>query len=191
MTNFEIWLLAVSLAMDCFTVSVTSGIITRRVEWRTFLPIAFIFGFFQAMMPLLGWFGANHFSHLIEDYDHWIAFSLLFLLGAKMIKDYFQSDKKLCFNPRSMKVILTLGVATSIDALAVGISFAFTGFKNIQSMLYPLFVIGFASFVLSIGGSLIGVIFGLRFKLRMELWAGIVLIAIGTKILIEHLYFNH
>ena len=81
MSTLEIWLLAVSLAIDCFTVSVTSGIILRRIQWRTFLKMAFFFGFFQALMPLIGWFGASRFNHLIESYDHWIAFALLAFLG--------------------------------------------------------------------------------------------------------------
>ena len=90
MSTFEIWLLAVSLAIDCFTVSVASGIILRRIEWRTFFTMAFFFGFFQALMPLIGWSGANHFSHLIEAYDHWIAFGLLAFLGIRMIREYFK-----------------------------------------------------------------------------------------------------
>ncbi len=86
MTTLEIWLLAISLAMDCFTVSITSGIIMRRICWRTFFIMAFFFGLFQAVMPLIGWFAASRFSHLIEDYDHWIAFGLLAFLGGRMIK---------------------------------------------------------------------------------------------------------
>lgn len=190
MTQLEIWLLAVSLSMDCFTVAVTSGIILSRYEWRTILPMSFSFGVFQALMPLLGWFGASHFSHQIEEYDHWIAFGLLAFLGIRMLRDYFDKNKQLCFNPRNAKVILTLAVATSIDALAIGISFAFTGFHSLTSLGYPLFSIGFTSFLMSILGVTIGIIFGLRYKLRMEVFAGIILIAIGTKILIEHLFFN-
>ena len=133
MTTLEIWLLAVSLAIDCFTVSVTSGIILRRIQWRTFLKMAFFFGFFQALMPLIGWSGANHFSHLIEAYDHWIAFGLLAFLGIRMIREYFKDIEECSFDPTRLKVILTLAVATSIDALAVGISFAFTGYKHFVS----------------------------------------------------------
>ena len=126
MSTFEIWLLAASLAIDCFTVSVASGIILRRIEWRTFFTMAFFFGFFQALMPPIGWSGANHFSHLIEAYDHWIAFGLLAFLGIRMIREYFKDSEECSFDPTRLKVILTLAVATSIDALAVGISFAFT-----------------------------------------------------------------
>lgn len=187
---FAIILLAVSLAIDCFTVSVTSGIILRQMQWRTFLTMAFFFGFFQALMPLLGWLGANHFSYLIEAYDHWVAFALLAFLGIRMIREYFKDTEECCFDPTRLKVILTLAIATSIDALAVGISFAFTGFKDIRTLFFPLLVIGLASFLLSLTGSLIGIFFGKRFNLRMELFGGLVLIGIGTKILIEHLFFN-
>ena len=99
MTTLEIWLLAISLAMDCFTVSITSGIIMRRICWRTFFIMAFFFGLFQAVMPLIGWFAASRFSHLIEDYDHWIAFGLLAFLGGRMIKESFSNEDKRCFDP--------------------------------------------------------------------------------------------
>ena len=117
MTNLEIWLLAISLAMDCFSVSITSGIILRRICWKTFITIGFFFGLFQAMMPFLGWLGAKSFHHYIEAYDHWIAFGLLSFLGVRMIKEYFSDEESESFNPRKLKVILTLAVATSIDAL--------------------------------------------------------------------------
>lgn len=190
MSTFEIWLLAVSLAIDCFTVSVASGIILRRIQWRTFFTMAFFFGFFQALMPLIGWSGANRFSHLIEAYDHWIAFGLLAFLGIRMIREYFKDIEECSFDPTRLKVILTLAVATSIDALAVGISFAFTGYNNLVSLTEPLLAIGFASFAISLTGSLIGIFFGKRFNFRMEFFGGLVLIGIGTKILIEHLFLN-
>lgn len=190
MSSFEIWLLAISLAIDCFTVSVASGIILRRLCWRTFLTMAFFFGFFQALMPLIGWMGASRFSHLIEAYDHWIAFGLLAFLGLRMIREYFKDSEEHHFDPTRLKVILTLAVATSIDALAVGISFAFTGYKTLSVLVYPLLAIGAASFVISLAGSLIGIFFGKRFNFRMELFGGLVLIGIGVKILVEHLFFN-
>ena len=188
MTYIEIWLLAISLAMDCFSVSITSGIILRRVLWKTFLTIAFFFGLFQGLMPVIGWFAASRFQHLIENYDHWIAFGVLFLLGARMIKESFKDEEEEHhFNPTRLPVILTMAVATSIDALAVGISFAFTGMTTWRSILDPVLIIGFVSFIFSIIGCLIGVYFGKRVNLRAELWAGIILIGIGVKILIEHL----
>lgn len=191
MSILEIWLLAVSLAIDCFTVSITSGIILHRIRWGIFLKMAFLFGLFQATMPFLGWLGASRFNHLIETYDHWIAFALLAFLGIRMIREHFKDEEERSFDPTRMKVILTLAVATSIDALAVGISFAFTGFRTLSSLLYPLTAIGIASFVISLAGSLIGVFFGKRFNLRVEIFGGLVLIGIGVKILFEHLLANH
>ena len=138
MTTLEIWLLAISLAMDCFTVSITSGIIMRRICWRTFFIMAFFFGLFQAVMPLIGWFPASRFSHLIEDYDHWIAFGLLAFLGGRMIKESFSNEDKCCFDPTKLKVVVTLAIATSIDALAIGISFAFVGMNSFTSILSPI-----------------------------------------------------
>lgn len=191
MSTLEIWLLAVSLAMDCLTVSIASGIILRRIYWHTFGVMAFFFGLFQALMPIIGWFGASRFSHLIEDYDHWIAFGLLAFLGGRMICDGFSKNTdNHSFDPTRLKVILTLAVATSIDALAVGISFAFMDMNSFTSILYPVTIIGLVSFLLSLAGSLMGVVFGKRFNLRMELWGGLILIAIGIRILIEHLYFR-
>lgn len=191
MSILEIWLLAVSLAIDCFTVSITSGIILHRIRWGIFLKMAFLFGLFQAAMPFLGWLGASRFNHLIETYDHWIAFALLAFLGIRMIREHFKDEEERSFDPTRMKVILTLAVATSIDALAVGISFAFTGFRTLSSLLYPLTAIGIASFVISLAGSLTGVFFGKRFNLRVEIFGGLVLIGIGVKILFEHLLANH
>ena len=185
---FAIILLAVSLAVDCFAVSVTSGIILQRIRWDIFLKMGFLFGLFQAMMPFLGWLGASRFSHLIEDYDHWIAFGLLCFLGIRMIREQFKKEEERNFNPTRLKVILALAVATSIDALAVGISFAFTGYSTLHSLTLPLTAIGLASFILSVAGCLIGVFCGKRFHLRVEIFGGLVLIGIGTKILIEHLF---
>ena len=193
MTGLEIWLLAIGLAMDCLAVSIASGIILKRIQWRPMLVMAFFFGLFQAIMPLLGWLGASTFSHLIESVDHWIAFAILAFLGGRMIKESFK-EEDCCqrFNPASLKVVITMAIATSIDALAIGVSFAFLGIKSCSSILYPVGIIGFVSFLMS----LIGLIFGIRFgcgiarKLRAELWGGIILILIGTKILIEHLFFN-
>ena len=194
MTGLEIWLLAIGLAMDCLAVSIASGIILKRIQWRPMLVMAFFFGLFQAIMPLLGWLGASTFSHLIESVDHWIAFAILAFLGGRMIKESFK-EEDCCqrFNPASLKVVITMAIATSIDALAIGVSFAFLGIKSCWSILYPVGSIGFVSFLMS----LIGLIFGIRFgcgiarKLRAELWGGIILILIGTKILIEHLFFNN
>lgn len=192
MTNLDIWLLAVGLAMDCFAVSIASGIIMKRISLRPMLSMAFAFGFFQALMPLIGWIGANSFSHLIEDWDHWIAFAILAFLGGRMVCESFKDEECHKFDPTNLKVLLTLAVATSIDALAVGISFAFLGTYSISTILPPIGIIGLVSFVLSLAGLMFGICFGhsIARKLRAELWGGIILIAIGTKILIEHLFFS-
>lgn len=193
MTTFEIWLVAVGLAMDCFAVSIASGMLLKRTEWHPILMMAFFFGLFQAMMPLGGWLGASTFSHLIENVDHWIAFGILVYLGINMINE--SRKEETCrkeYNPRKLKVICTLAVATSIDALAVGISFACLGYQYWTDILPPVTIIGMVSFTMSIAGVLIGISCGngLARKLKAEMFGGIILIIIGTKILMEHL-LNH
>lgn len=185
--SLEIWLLAFSLAMDCLTVSITSGVILSRLSWKTILTMSFFFGLFQGLMPLIGWFGASRFYHLIESFDHWIAFGILAFLGLRMIKESLGNNDHYCFDPTRLKIILALAVATSIDALAVGISFACTGMDTLSSILCPIVIIGLVSFVMSLIGNLTGVCFGKHINLRMELWGGLILIGIGVKILIEHL----
>ena len=196
MSILELWLLAVALAMDCFTVSIVFGVLLRKIEWRTILVVAFLFGLFQAMMPLAGWLATNSFSSLIEDYDHWIAFGLLAFLGGRMIKESFSDDEEeeeaeaKHINPRKLKTQLVFAVATSIDALAVGISFTCLGFNTISSLSLPLLIIGFVSFAFSIVGSLLGIRFGkgVEKRLKPELLGGIVLIIIGIRVLCEHLF---
>lgn len=162
MTELEIWLLAVGLAMDCFAVSIASGIILKRVRLRPMLVMAVSFGFFQALMPLLGWIGASFFSHLIESIDHWIAFGILAFLGGRMIMESFKDEGcKHEYDPTSLKVVLALAVATSIDALAVGVSFAFLGIKQFSAILSPIGIIGFVSFALS----MVGLMFGHPFRM--------------------------
>lgn len=196
MSILELWLLAVALAMDCFTVSIVFGVLLRKIEWRTILVVAFLFGLFQAMMPLAGWLATNSFSSLIEDYDHWIAFGLLAFLGGRMIKESFSDDEEeekaeaKHINPRKLKTQLVFAVATSIDALAVGISFTCLGFNTISSLSLPLLIIGFVSLAFSIVGCLLGIRFGkgVEKRLKPELLGGIVLIIIGIRVLCEHLF---
>ncbi len=194
MTEIEIWLLAVGLAMDCFAVSIASGIVLERVHWKPMWTMAFFFGLFQALMPLLGWISASTFSHLIESIDHWIAFSILVFLGIRMIRESFgEEGKKQGYDPRNLTLVLALAVATSIDALAVGVSFAFMGIRTCASILSPVYIIGLVSLLLSLVGLLFGIHcgHGIARKLRTEMWGGIILIVIGTKILIEHLLSHH
>lgn len=189
MTHIEVWLMALALAMDCFAVSMASGIIFKRFMPRQMLVMVLLFGLFQALNPLLGWLGAELFRDLIECIDHWIAFGILAFLGVRMIMDSFKEEEKKSFNPRRMKVIVTLAVATSIDALAVGISFSCMGYSSLVPLLYPLAAIGAVSSLMTALGLWIGVHFGSAFaeRLRAELWGGLVLIAIGVKVLMEHL----
>lgn len=189
MTHVYIWFLAFALAMDCFAVSVASGIIYGRVLWRPMLAMAFLFGFFQAFNPLIGWVATDRFRFLIESYDHWIAFAILTFLGVRMIIDSYKEEENRTFNPHRLKVIFTLAIATSIDALAVGVSFSCMGITRLDSMLYPLAAIGVVSFVMSLLGLFLGIFFGkgLARRLRAELWGGVILIIIGIKVLFEHL----
>lgn len=190
MNSLDIWMLAIALAMDCFTVSIVSGVIVRRWLWGMILRMAFLFGLFQAAMPLIGWLATNHFSEQLETIDHWIAFGLLAFIGGKMIRESFgPEEEEKQFNPRNLHTQLLLAVATSIDALAIGISFACTGYRHFSQIAYPLFVIGLVSFMFSLFGYKLGVKFGksIARKLKPELLGGIILIVIGIKILITHL----
>lgn len=185
----EILLIAVALAMDCFAVSTVSGMILRKRDNGVMLRMAFFFGLFQALMPLLGWFLTSRFQAYIEAYDHWIAFAMLLLIGGKMILDAFKKEEEASFNPRHLKTQILLAVATSIDALAIGISFACTGYTTLRSMIVPLVTIGVVSFLFSVAGFLLGVRFGdaVTSRVKPELLGGLILLAIGVKILLEHL----
>lgn len=188
MTILEIIILSISLAMDCFTVSIACGTIIKNYKWRNIFSIALSFGIFQALMPLLGWFLSNGFQKYIESFDHWIAFGLLAFIGIRMVIESFKKDDDdKSIDPMNYKVTLTLSVATSVDALAVGISFALINMNSIKSILFPITMIGFVSFLMSIIGYIIGVTFGRKYNFRMELWGGLLLIIIGIKILFEHI----
>ncbi len=190
MKNFlDLLFLSIALAMDCFAVSVISGMILKGKVWKVILQVSFLFGFFQAFMPFAGWMGTRYFMKYIEAYDHWIAFGLLLLLGLRMIRDSFLPEKEKKFNPRNFKTQLLLAVATSIDAMAVGISFTCMGYHSFSSMVLPLTMIGTVSFFFSITGHLLGIRFGssLNCRLRPELAGGIILILIGVKILVHDL----
>ena len=182
-------LIALALAMDCFAVSVVCGVIIRKREAGVMLRLAVLFGFFQASMPLIGWFLTSRFSSYLEAVDHWIAFGMLAFIGGKMIIDSFKPEDEAHMNPRDAKTQLALAVVTSIDALAVGITYACTGYETIGQMATPLLTIGLVSFGMSLIGFTLGVRFGdvVNKKMRPELLGGIILICIGIKILIEHL----
>ena len=168
--------------MDCFAVSVVCGVIVRKWETGLVFRLAFFFGLFQALMPLMGWALTSHFSHYLEAVDHWIAFGMLGFIGGKMIIDSFKDEEEAHLNPRGFKTQLALAVATSIDALAVGITYACTGYNSIRSISLPLGIIGLVSFLMSLLGFGLGVRFGevVNKKMRPELLGGIILIGIGV-----------
>lgn len=191
MTIVDMLLLSVALAMDCFTVSIVNGVIVARRQWATILSTALLFGLFQALMPLLGWLATSHFARYIEDYDHWVAFGLLAFLGLRMIKESGEPEEDHHLDPTHLSTQLLQAVATSIDALAVGISMAVTGYTSAASLLWPLTVIGIGSLLFSVAGFLLGLRFGssIRRRLRPELFGGLILLFIGVRILLTHLFF--
>ena len=177
-----ILLIAVGLAMDSLAVSISGGIVMRPFCMRQALRLAFTMGIFQGGMTLLGWLMGVSFSSYITTFDHWIAFVLLGFLGGKMIYESF-GEEETTISSFSTKTLLTLGVATSIDALAVGVSMAFLK----TGVYFPAFIIGFVTFTLSLIGVLSGYRFGKIKGINVELFGGIILIIIGIKILVEHL----
>ncbi len=185
----DVLLLSVALAMDCFTVSMVSGVILSRYKWGTILRMSFLFGLFQAAMPFMGWVCTSYFRTYIESFDHWVAFALLAFLGAKMIKESFGNEEERHFDPCKLQTQIVLAIATSIDALAVGISFACTGYSSVSQLAYPLLAIGVVSMFFGLLGNFLGIAFGKSIgkRLRPELFGGIILILIGIKILITHL----
>lgn len=187
MSTLEIWLTALALAMDSFTVAIAGGLALKRISLRHFLTIAFCFGLAQAVMPLMGWAGSVYFYQFIEQYDHWIAFALLTFLGVRMIREGISGNEEEHFDPTRLATVLTLSLAVSIDALAVGISFTCIGMSTIQQLGFPLFAIGLASFVLALIGCFIGSLVGSKLKFPVEPIGGLVLIILGIKILCEHL----
>ena len=187
----DIALLSVALAMDCFTVSIVCGISCRRWIPRLMLQMSVLFGVFQALMPLIGWLGTSLFSQYLEAVDHWIAFGLLSFLGGRMIRESVSAGNNEEHHsiPSALSTQLLLAVATSIDALAIGISFACTGYKTVAQLSFPLVVIGVGSFLFSVLGNRLGIRFGIaiRRKLNPELFGGLVLIFIGIKVLLTHI----
>lgn len=187
MTSFvNLFLIAVGLSMDAFAASICKGLASPKIEWKTAFLTAFLFGFFQAGMPLLGWLFGMTFAELIEPVDHWIACALLAAIGIKMIWDAFH-DACDCSADEGTKTniaeLLVLSVATSIDALVAGISFSMTGIAIVPAVI----VIGITTFALSLVGFLIGHRFGAAYGKPATIAGGIALIVLGLKILLEHL----
>jgi putative Mn2+ efflux pump MntP len=201
---FTIFLIAVGLAMDAFAVAVSCGFMIRQLHLRYAMRVAVFFGFFQAFMPVLGWISGFTIREYIQAFDHWIAFGLLAFIGGKMIYESFvisevdacktcpYADAGSCpdFQERikkqfSVRTLLFLAVATSIDALAVGVSISILG----DPIIFPAIVIGLVTFVMSLGGVIIGNKVGHLFESKIEIAGGIILIGIGLKILLQGLFF--
>ena len=178
----ELFLIGVGLSMDAFAVSICKGLSVRRLSWKHALLAGLYFGGFQFLMPVIGWLLGYRFEALIQSIDHWIAFVLLGLIGANMIKESFGEADELS-DDFGFRTMLLLAIATSIDALAVGVTFAFLEVKILPAAA----LIGVTTFALSAAGIWIGHVFGARFKARAERLGGGILILIGLKILLEHL----
>ncbi len=183
MQILEIVLIAISLSFDTFAVSVSTGVTINNITFWQGVRAAVVLAFFQAFMPLPGWFGGMQLEKYVADIDHWIAFGLLFLLGSKMILDTFKEEENKKVNPLLFPVLVWLGIATSIDALVVGI-----GLGLIQiNIVLAIIIIGFTTFLAAMIGMLLGKNAKGKLGQKAEMLGGLVLIGIGVKILIEHL----
>jgi putative Mn2+ efflux pump MntP len=183
MNMITILFIAFGLAMDAFAVSITNGITIKHQRINNALKIGIFFGSFQALMPLIGWLAGLRLRDFISGFDHWVAFGLLSLIGGKMIYESTKIGDDKEIRSLNLFVLLLLSIATSIDALAVGLSFAFLKI----SIATPIIVIGIVTFMLSFLGVLVGNRLGHFFEKKMEIVGGLILIGIGIKILIEHL----
>ena len=179
----ELFILAVGLSMDAFAVAVCKGLAMQKMNWRHAIIIGLYFGGFQAAMPSLGYILGIGFQSYIQAVDHWIAFVLLGIIGINMIREAFSGDEESSNDLLDCKTMFPLAVATSIDALAVGITFAFLNVHIIPAVSF----IGVITFIIAAAGVKIGNIFGTRYKSKAELAGGIILILLGVKILLEHL----
>ena len=185
MTFLELLLIAIGLSMDAFSVSICKGLTTKKFSWPMALICGLWFGGFQVLMPIIGYYLGAQFQEMIEAYDHWIAFGLLFLIGANMIREAIWGKKEEGPNNGALdfKTMFLLAIATSIDALAVGVSFACIQMKLWSSVL----IIGITAFLFSVLGVKIGNVFGSKYEKSASIVGGIILILIGLKILLEHL----
>lgn len=179
----EIFLLGVGLAMDAFAVSICKGLSMKKMEWKKAIIIALYFGVFQALMPVIGYLLGVGFEEKITSIDHWIAFGLLLIIGINMIREAFDKKENDENDSVDFKSMIVLAIATSIDALAVGVTFAFLK----VNLIFAVAVIGIVTFIISICGVKIGNVFGDKYESKAEITGGIILILLGIKILLEHL----
>lgn len=183
MSIIDLFLIAVGLSMDAFAVAVCKGLSVKRANLKQGITAGLYFGGFQAGMPLIGYLLGSNFAEYIEEFDHWIAFVLLVIIGINMIRESGEREEEIndSFGPKAM---LPMAVATSIDALAIGVSFAFMKVRIGWAVAF----IGLTTFILSAAGVKLGNHFGAKYKSKAELFGGIVLIALGVKILVGHLF---
>lgn len=183
----ELFLIGVGLSMDAFAVAICQGLCMPKINWRHAGIIALFFGGFQALMPFAGWLLGSQFAGYIQSFDHWVAFILLVIIGGNMVREALAPEEEALACAVTTKLdykqLLLMAVATSIDALAVGVTFAF--FE--VSIIPAISVIGCTTFCISLAGVAVGNFFGTRYKKRAEVTGGIILILLGVKILLEHL----
>lgn len=183
MSLFTLFVTAVGLSMDAFAVSVCKGLAMKKLSVKKAFVIGLWFGGFQALMPTLGYLLGTRFEKYVTAIDHWIAFVLLVLIGANMIKEALSKEEDSANDSVDIKTMFLLAVATSIDALAVGVTYAFLQVQIVPAVTF----IGVITFCLSVAGVKIGNVFGLKYKSKAEITGGVILIVMGTKILSEHL----
>ena len=183
MSLLTLFITAVGLSMDAFAVAICKGLAMKKLSWKKALIIGLWFGGFQALMPTIGYLLGTRFESYVTAIDHWIAFVLLALIGANMVKESFSKEEESSNDAVDFKTMFLLDIATSIDALAVGVTYAFLQVRIVPAVSF----IGVITFTLSIVGVKIGNVFGLKYKSKAELTGGIILIVMGIKILLEHL----
>ena len=183
MSTYELFIIAVGLSVDALAVAICKGLSMAKMIWRKGIIVGLWFGGFQALMPLIGYLLGAQFESKITAFDHWIAFILLGLIGGNMIREGVSGDEEKTDDSVSIKSMLPLAIATSIDALAVGVTFAFLR----VNIVYAVSFIGVITFLLSTVGVKVGNVFGARYKSKAEIAGGVILILMGLKILIEHL----
>ena len=183
MSLMTLFITAVGLSMDAFAVSICKGLALKKINLRKACLVGLWFGGFQALMPLLGYLLGSQFKQSVEAIDHWIAFALLFLIGINMIKEALSKEEEKADDSLSVRTMFLLAVATSIDALAVGVTYAFLQVNIIPAVSF----IGIITFALSAIGVKVGNVFGVKYKSKAELTGGVILILIGIRILTEHL----
>ena len=183
MSTYELFIIAVGLSMDALAVAICKGLSMAKMSWKKGIIVGLWFGGFQALMPLIGYLLGAQFESKITAFDHWIAFILLGLIGGNMIREGVSGDEEKTDDSVSIKSMLPLAIATSIDALAVGVTFAFLR----VTIVYAVSFIGVITFLLSTVGVKVGNVFGARYKSKAEIAGGVILILMGLKILIEHL----